>query len=59
MPSPEIAQTSESRIAAIFFIMDIIKLPNDYFCVFFNWLFHWIFSQNNHSKSDEMQILIL
>lgn len=54
-----LAQTSESWIGAIFFIMNILKLTKDYFYAFLNWLFYWILFQNNHSKSYEMKIITL
>jgi hypothetical protein len=54
-----LAQTSESWIGAIFFIMNILKLTKDYFYAFLNWLCFWVLFQNNHTKRYEMQILTL
>jgi hypothetical protein len=54
-----LAQTSESWIGAIFFVMNILRLTKDYFCAFLNWIFYWIFFQYSGSKSYQMKFITL
>ena len=43
-------QTSESWIAAIFFVMNILKLSKEYFWLVLNRLIFKLFLKNNHYK---------
>ncbi|MDO9038065.1 MAG: transposase, partial [Lutibacter sp.] len=46
----KLENTSESWIAAIIFVMNIIKLAKDYLFAFFYWLFFIEFYSNNSGK---------
>jgi hypothetical protein len=43
-------KTSESWIAAIFFVMNILKLSKEYFWLVFNRLIYSLFGESNHYK---------
>jgi hypothetical protein len=47
-----LAQTSESWIGAIFFVMNILKLSREYFWLFLNGLILSIFLRNPNYESD-------
>lgn len=49
-------ETSESWIAAIFFVMNILKLAKDIFCAFLNRLENWFLFQYKSQKSYQMKI---
>ncbi|WP_222617350.1 hypothetical protein, partial [Flavobacterium muglaense] len=47
-----LAQTSESWIGAIFFVMNILKLSKEYFWLFLNGLILSLFLRNPNYESD-------
>ena len=47
-----LAQTSESWIGAIFFVMNILKLSKEYFWLFLNDLILSLFLRNPYSQND-------
>ncbi len=51
-------QTSQSWIAAILFVMNILKLTKEYFCVFFYTLFFHPIPENNYQKSRTIPVFL-
>lgn len=49
-----LSQTSESWIAAIFFVMNILKLSKEYFCLILNWIFFTVSLKNTDYETHNL-----
>lgn len=54
----KLEQTSQSWVAAILFVMNILKLTKEYFCALFYHLFFYSISENNYQKSRTIPLFL-